>query len=300
LGTLSQNYDAEIIATVANVFASIRDIVGDVTIRVGNRPFWNAVFEWLNVTGDDARNLMILIDKRAKLSESDFKLSLNDIVSKNVANEIIGIFSNGYRSILKKTDNIDAAIKNIDEFMELLSQMGVKNAKFDVGIVRGLAYYTGFVFETNLDKYPELGSVCGGGRYDNLADKFSKQRIVGVGCAAGISRMMVALMESGAIDLSKFENSVDAAVLVMGQNNVGYAIGVAAELRAQNIVAVPYLETTKKFKSQIEFADKISARFSIIIGDDEVKDKLVTVKNMTSGEQQKMTVKEAVLSLRAS
>ena len=102
------------------------------------------------------------------------------------------------------------------------------------------------------------------------------------------------MLENNQIDLSQFENPIDVAVLVMGDNNVGYASSVVNTLRDENIAAVSYLDTEKKFKNQIEYADKIKAKFSIIIGDDEVKNKVVAVKNMETGNQQSLSLTDAV------
>jgi len=172
--------------------------------------------------------------------------------------------------------------------------LGVKNAKIDLSITRGLAYYTGLVFEFKLSEYPELGTAAGGGRYANLVEKFSKTKIIGVGAAIGFSRIFVTLMESGKIDLSKFESGTDVAVLVMGNENLPYAMSVLNALRDAGVPSVAYLDTDKKFKNQIEYADKIMAKFSMIIGEDEAKNKVVSVKNMRSGNQQTVNLADAI------
>jgi histidyl-tRNA synthetase len=149
-----------------------------------------------------------------------------------------------------------------------------------------------------LANFPELGAVGGGGRYEDLASKFSKTKIIGVGAAVGFSRVMVALLDENKIDLSRFENPIIAAVLVMGQDRVPYAMSVLSALRMENIVAVPYLDIEKKFKNQIEFSDKIKSKFSVIIGEDEVKNQTLSVKDMVSGEQQNLSLSDAVKTLK--
>ncbi|MCL2748973.1 MAG: histidine--tRNA ligase [Alphaproteobacteria bacterium] len=291
LGDLSQNYDAEIVAVLANAYESCREFIGGTNIRVGSRKFWDAFFEWQELTPSEARTAFILIDKKDKLD--DFNGALREEIGDK-ANAIIKVFSDGYNAFLKKSVKLDSAIIGLDEFMAQLAALGIKNAKIDLGIMRGHAYYTGLVFEFFLDDFPSLGAVGGGGRYENLADKFSKTKIVGVGAAVGFSRTMVALLEDNAINLEKFENPIDVAVLVMGQEQTAYAMEILSQLRTAEIVAVPYLDAEKKFKNQMEFADKIKCKFSIIIGEDEVKNKELTVKNMASGEQQKMDIKTAI------
>jgi len=127
-----------------------------------------------------------------------------------------------------------------------------------------------------------------------LAGKFSKTKIIGVGAAIGFSRIFVALIEAGKIDLTKFESATDVAVLVMGDENLAYAMSVLNALRDADVASVAYLDTDKKFKNQIEYADKIMAKYSMIIGETEVKDKVVALKDMTSGEQQSISLADAI------
>ncbi len=292
VGALSENYDAEIVATLARVYESVAEFIGPTVVKIGNRRFWNAMFEYLGLDATTARNAFVLIDKKDKLD--DFVGALTDVVGANVANEINKVFTDGYKSFLNKNNNLDSAIADMERFMDLLKSMGVNNAEIDLGIMRGHAYYTGVVFEFFLTRFPELGAVGGGGRYEDLASKFSKTKIIGVGAAVGFSRLMVALLDENKIDLSSFARPIDAAVLVMGDECVPYAMSVLAELRGANIVAVPYLDAHKKFKNQIEFADKIKSGFSVIIGTDEVKNQTVSVKNMQTGNQQTVSLSAAI------
>ena len=286
IDSLSENYDAEIVATLARAYESIAEFIGPVNIRIGNRRFWNAMFEYLGLNAEQSRAAFVLIDKKDKIS--DFYDGLVEAVGANAAEKINSVFVNGYKSCAGVSDTLDAAIDEIDAFMELLKSMGIQNAVIDLGIMRGHAYYTGIVFEFFLNNFPELGAIGGGGRYEDLASKFSKTKIIGVGAAVGFSRLMVALLDDNRIDLTPFARPVRAAVLVMGGAQVAYAMGVLAALRGAGIVSVPYLDANKKFKNQIEFADKINADFSIIIGENEKNSGLLTVKDMQSGEQQSL------------
>lgn len=294
--SLSLNYDAEIVSTLMQVYESVADIVGSVRVKIGNRRFWNAMFAYLNLNDAQARDAFVLIDKRDKIS--DFMDGLVEIMGQSAANEIDAVFTKGYRSFAGKTADLDAAIDEMDRFMKLLDAMGVKNAEIDVSIMRGHSYYTGIVFEFFSIDYPDLPAVGGGGRYENLVSKFSKTKIVGVGASIGVSRLLVALMESGRIDLSQFESNVDVAVLVMGDENLPYAMSVLNDLRGAGVPSVAFLDTDKKFKNQIEYADKIRAKFSAIIGTDEVKNKLVALKNMTTGDQVSVTVPDAIKMIK--
>ncbi len=296
INSLSVNYDAEIVATLSRVYESVSEFIGPTYVRVGNRKFWNAMFDFLNLDDAQRRNAFVLIDKKDKLK--DFFDALSTEISTQSAEIINQVFTNGYRSFVGKSDNLDLAISELDKFMELLDAMGIKNAQIDLGIMRGHAYYTGVVFEFFLEKFPELGAVGGGGRYDNLTAKFSKTKIIGVGAAVGVSRLLVALMDEGKIDLSQFESPIEASVLVMGQENTVYAMSVLNSLRDANISSVAYLDADKKFKNQIEYADKIKAKYSIIIGEDEVKNQLVSIKNMQTGVQQTVVLSDAIKILK--
>ena len=296
IDTLSENYDAEIVATLARAYESVAEFIGPVNIRVGNRRFWNAMFAYLGLSAEQSRAAFVLIDKREKIS--DFYDGLVETVGADAATTINRVFSDGYKSFVNVSDALDVAIREIDEFMVLLDSMGIKNAKIDLGIMRGHAYYTGIVFEFFLDNFPELGAIGGGGRYEDLASKFSKTKIIGVGAAVGFSRLMVALLDDNRIDLTPFMRPVRAAVLCMGGDQVAYSMRVLAALRGAGIAAVPYLDANKKFKNQIEFADKINADFSIIIGENERASEMLALKNMQTGQQQTLSLDDAVKLLK--
>lgn len=301
INSLSTNYDAEIISVIGRALDSVAEFIGPHQVRVGSRPFWDAIFDWLGMTDAQKKDVFVLIDKRDKMGDDDFAEGLRDFLGDENKEDVIkSVFTNGYRDFINKNDKLDAAIAELDDFMELLGAMGVKNAVVDLSIARGLAYYTGLVFEFKLLEHPELGTAAGGGRYADLAEKFSKTKIIGVGAAIGFSRIFAALLENNQLDLSKFENPIDVAVLIMGNNNVGYASRVVNALRDENIATVSYLDTDKKFKNQIEYADKIKAKFSIIIGDDESKNQLVVLKNMASGNQETLTVSDAIKQIKAA
>ncbi len=299
VNSLSTNYDAEIISVIQRTLNSVSEFIGENAVRVGSRPFWDALFDYLEMTDGQKKDVFVLIDKKDKMGDEDFAEGLRDTLGDTEKeNQIKSVFINGYSGFLNKSDKLDLAVAELNEFMKTLDLFGVKNAEIDLSITRGLAYYTGLVFEFKLLSHPELGTAAGGGRYADLAGKFSKTKIIGVGAAIGFSRIFVALMESGAIDLSQFESPVDAAVLCMGNENLGYAVSVLNALRDENIAAVAYLDADKKFKNQIEYSDKIKAKFSLIIGEDEVKNQVVALKDMCSGAQQNLTISDAVKMIK--
>ena len=295
INTLSTNYDAEIISVIQRALNSVSEFIGDNYVRVGSRPFWDALFDYLGLNPEQKKNVFILIDKRDKMGDEEFDLGLSDVLkNEKLENEIKSVFVNGYSNFVNKSDNLNAVIAELNDFMKTLDVFGVKNAEIDLSITRGLAYYTGLVFEFKLSSFPELGTAAGGGRYANLAEKFSKTKIIGVGAAIGFSRIFVALMELGKIDLSKFESPIVATVLPMGDMVLPFAMSVVNALRDENIATVVYLDTEKKFKNQIEYANKIMTKYSLIIGEDEVKSEQIMVKNMATGEQQKLSVADTI------
>ena len=295
VNSLSTNYDAEIISVIQRTLNSVSEFIGENAVRVGSRPFWDALFDFLEMTDGQKKDVFVLIDKKDKMGDADFVEGLRDVLmDTEKENQIKSVFISGYSEFLNKSDKLDLAISELNQFMKTLDEFGVKNAEIDLSITRGLAYYTGLVFEFKLLRYPELGTAAGGGRYADLAGKFSKTKIIGVGAAIGFSRIFVALMEAGAIDLSRFESPVDVAVLCMGNENLSYAVSVLNALRDAGVASIAYLDADKKFKNQIEYADKINAKFSMIIGETEVKNQVVAMKNMASGEQQDLVIADAI------
>ena len=295
VNSLTTNYDAEIISVIQRTLNSVSDFIGENAVRVGSRPFWDALFDYLEMTDAQKKDVFVLIDKKDKMGDEDFAEGLRDTLGNaDKENQIKSVFVNGYSGFLNKSEKLDAAVAELNDFMRTLDLFGVKNAEIDLSITRGLAYYTGLVFEFKLLSHPELGTAAGGGRYADLAGKFSKTKIIGVGAAIGFSRIFVALMESGAIDLTQFESPVDVSVLCMGADNLAYSVSVLNMLRDADIASVAYLDADKKFKNQIEYADKINARFSIIIGDNERDSKVVALKNMESGDQVTLSVVDAI------
>jgi histidyl-tRNA synthetase len=300
INTLSTNYDAEIISVIQRTLNSVSEFIGENGVHVGSRPFWDAVFDWLNLTPEQKKDIFVLIDKKDAMGDAEFEAGLKDSLNDaDKENTIKSVFTDGYELFKNKSEKLDAAIAELTDFMKTLDNMGVKNAQIDLSIARGLAYYTGLVFEFKLLDYPELGTAAGGGRYADLVGKFSTTKIIGVGAAIGFSRIFVALMESGKIDLSQFESSVDVAVLVMGNENLPYAMQILNTLRGEKIPSLAYLDTDKKFKNQIEYADKIGARFAAIIGETETENKVVALKNMTTGNQESLSLADAIKTIKA-
>jgi len=300
INSLSINYDAEIISVINRALESVAEFVGPAEVLIGSRPFWDALFDYLELSQAQKKDIFVLIDKKDKMGDEDFAEGLKDTLNNpDKENMIKSVFTDGYKNFVNKTEQLNVAIGELTDFIKTLDGMGVKNAKIDLSIARGLAYYTGLVFEFKLINHPELGTAAGGGRYADLAGKFSKTKIIGVGAAIGFSRIFASMLENNQIDLSRFSNPIDVAVLVMGNENLTYAMQVLNTLRGAGIPSVAYLDTDKKFKNQIEYADKIGARFAAIIGDDEVANNKIALKNMTTGNQESLSVDDAIKTVKA-
>ncbi|MDR1207316.1 MAG: histidine--tRNA ligase family protein, partial [Rickettsiales bacterium] len=192
LETLSVNYDVEIVATMDAVFKSIHEFIGDTFVRIGSRPFWNAAFEYFGIADENVvHSALVLVDKKDKMSSDDFAAALSDIVDAEIANRILSVFSNGYKTLLNKTVKLDAAIAEIEAFYKQVTDLGV-DAVIDLSIIRGHGYYTGIVFEFYFKSKDGVAThLGGGGRYENLVGKFSKTKVIGVGAAFGPSRILV-------------------------------------------------------------------------------------------------------------
>jgi histidyl-tRNA synthetase len=157
------------------------------------------------------------------------------------------------------------------------------NIKIDLKITRGLDYYTGTVYETFLNEYSSIGSVCSGGRYDNLAEYYTKQKLPGVGISIGLTRLFYQLNEAGFFK-NDTSTSITKVLVIPLDNNIDYGISLAKTLRDKGVITEIYLEDTKLIK-KLGYADKLGIPFVILIGERESQDKTVTIKNMTTGEQ---------------
>ena len=166
--------------------------------------------------------------------------------------------------------------------------MPEESFRIDLSIARGLDYYTGTVYETFLTDYTSLGSVCSGGRYDNLAEFYTKQKLPGVGISIGLTRLFYQLCENEIIKARK-QSVSDILILPMDDGALNMAYGVAGKLRLMGINAQIYVEDSK-FKNKMTYADKLSVPYIAIIGEDEVVNNYITLKNMTERTQQQISV----------
>lgn len=195
-------------------------------------------------------------------------------------------------------ETFDLGLEELETVVKYLSDFGVPEENFaiDLSIARGLDYYTGTVYETEMLDHPEIGSVCSGGRYDNLAEYYTDRPLPGVGISIGLTRLFYVLNEQGLLSDETVTAPADALVIPM-TDDPSTAISVATALRNGGIRTQIYFEK-KKFKAKMSYADKIAVPYVIFIGEDEVASGTVSVKDMLSGEQKKLGIAEAAELIR--
>ena len=166
----------------------------------------------------------------------------------------------------------------------------------DLTIARGLDYYTGTVYETTLLDHPEIGSVCSGGRYDNLAEYYTDRQLPGVGISIGLTRLFYVLGEQGMLNPALPTAPADVLILPMTED-LSPAIALATEFRAAGIRTQLHCEE-KKFKAKMSYADKLGIPYVVFLGEDEIRDGVVACKDMASGEQTKLAIPAAIERIR--
>ena len=190
-------------------------------------------------------------------------------------------------------------IRELEIVMKSFEFTGKSNFVVDLSIVRGLDYYTGTVFETFLENYPELGSISSGGRYENLCSNYTDKKICGVGGSIGLSRLFVPLIENGIISEENIsKNMIDVLILPQGENCYLRAFEIRNKILNETIYSTSIIYENKKFKKLMEYANKVGAKFVVIIGEDEVSNNTISIKNMTTGEQQTLPVNDALKMIK--
>ncbi len=302
-GTLSIINDAEMPSVI---YTTIKELgFNDFTIRINNRKILNGLYMELGLE-EKSVDIMRIIDKIDKIGKENVEKCLEDLeVEPEKIDKImtfIGIEGTTDEKIQKlKALNFknELFIKGVDELSEVVKYVryfGVPddNFKVDLTIARGLDYYTGTVYETFLNDYREVGSVCSGGRYDNLTEYYSDRKMSGVGVSIGLTRLFYKLNELNII--REKEKSIAKVLVVSMTTNINRALEVGAIFRNNNINTDVYSED-KKIKAKFKYADKLRIPFVAIIGEDEEKNGTVSLKNMETGEQEELKIEEAVKKL---
>lgn len=297
-GELSTINDAEIPSVIYNLIKELG--FEEFTIRINNRKILNGLFEYINQK-DNSVEILRIIDKIEKIGKDAVIEDLEKIgVSKEAIEKIINFIEIDGTTDEKLQKLQDLNIENetfklgLEELISVVKYIrifGVPDTHFkvDLTIARGLDYYTGTVYETFLNDYRELGSVCSGGRYENLAEYYTDKKLPGVGISIGLTRLFYKLNELGLIKAEKASMS-DVLVIPM-VDDLSKPIILANSLREKNINTEIYLND-KKLKAKLKYADKLQIPYVIIVGEDEINSGVISVKNMITGEEKKANILE--------
>lgn len=299
--------DAEILAVIYSVFNDLG--LPKFQIRISNRKLVQGLLENLKLE-KIAVEVMRVIDKVDKISENEFKKSLVDLgIKEETIKQIqsfIGIKGHGEQvkqaleSLNIKNQTFQAGWAELREVLNNVRFLGVPESAYslDLAIARGLDYYTGTIYETVLTDYQGLGSICSGGRYDSLVENYSEQKFPGVGISIGLTRLFSQLRE---LDLIKLGASSPARVIVLpfDESAAPSALEIGSKLRKKGISTEIYFEAGK-FKNKLSYANKLGIQYAVIVGEDEIKGRFWTLKDMINGQQEKLSEKELLKKITAS
>ena len=306
-GKLDITNEAEIPAIIYDTFTRLG--VKRFQIRVNNRKLLNGFYA-MNGMSEKAGEIMRTVDKLDKIGAEKVRQLLIDEVkmlpckAENVMDFMAIRGTNAeVLASLERYRGMDATfdegLEELNAVVKYLAAFGVSEENFavDLTIARGLDYYTGTVYETIMLDHPEIGSVCSGGRYDNLAEYYTDRQLPGVGISIGLTRFFYVLSEQGLLAEESVGASCDALVLPMTED-LSAAIAAAAALRREGLRVQLYTEK-KKFKAKMNYADKIGVPYVVFLGEDEIAEGVLSVKDMRSGEQLKLSVSETAALIRA-
>ena len=296
-GSLDPSNEAEIVAVICETFRRLG--LSRFQIRMNNRRFLNGLFEYLGLKEQSAA-VLGAIDKLDKIGREKVQEILTDTLAipAEKAGALMDVVSAPdpeamLDSLTGKCEALDRGIAELRQVTGLLPSFGVPADKWrlDLTIARGLDYYTGTVYETTLLDYPEVGSVCSGGRYDNLAEYYTDKKLPGVGVSIGVSRLFFILQDQGLLRSEAAKAPCDALVIPMGDVLDASAAACAA-LRSAGVRTQLYMEP-KKTKAKFAYADRLRIPYAVIIGEDEKNAGTVSLKDLRSGEQETLTAEEA-------
>ncbi len=307
-GKLDILNEAEIPAIIYKVFTGFG--LTRFQIRVNNRKILNGFYAMLGLT-EKSGDIMRTVDKLDKIGADKVKAILQEDcdLSAEQADEILKFMAvqgsnaeviaalEGYAG---KNELFDQGLAELKAVTANLAAFGVPEENFavDLTIARGLDYYTGTVYETTLLDHPEIGSVCSGGRYDNLAGYYIDKALPGVGISIGLTRLFYVLDEQGLLNPALPSAPADALVLPMTESPAP-AIALAEKLRGAGLRVQLYGEQ-KKFKQKMAYANKLGVPFAVLLGEDEINEGVCSVKNMATGEQRKLTAEEAAAHIKSA
>ena len=304
-GHLSLYHDAEIIGVIYTTLTAVG--LPAFTIHVNNRKVLSGFFAALNLT-EQITDILRVIDKIAKIGADNVRAELVDLgLNEAQCNQVMAFIQTSGSNVAKiealermnvDSDTFKEGVQELKTVVESAVLAGVPAEVIDVDlcIARGLDYYTGTVYETTINDYPQIGSICSGGRYENLAGYYTSQKLPGVGVSIGVTRLFSQLMEHKLIDVEK-ETMRRVLIVPMDELQMEPAFKCAGVFRAKGIPTEVFVEKTK-FKNKMAYADKMHIPFVAIIGEEEAANGMVALKNMNAREQVVVSPDEAVILLK--
>lgn len=309
---LSVRFDAELPAVIHAVFSELD--IGAFTIQLNNRKLMRGYFEAQGVADPELQALVLReVDKLDKRGEDYVRGTLTgegfELASEAVGRilDFVKVRSTSHADALARLDALDAlgdsngalraGVAELREVLDLVRALGVPESAYalNFSIARGLDYYTGTVYETTLNDYPQIGSICSGGRYEDLASHYTKSKLPGVGISIGLTRLFWQLREAGLIRSA--DSTVQVLVTQMEAAHLPHCLSIASELRAAGINTEVVMEPAKLGK-QFKYADRAGIRFVVVLGEDEIARGGVTVKDLRREDQFEVARGELARTLR--
>ena len=306
-GKLDIANEAEIPAIIYQAFTSLG--LERFKIRVNNRKILTGFYAMQGLESQ-AGDIMRTVDKLDKIGPDKVRaLLMEQGVSQAAADEILSFIAitgdnptvlaalEGYRG---RHETFDQGLEELGQVVKYLAAFGVPEDHFavDLTIARGLDYYTGTVYETVMLDHPEIGSICSGGRYDNLAEYYTDKKLPGVGISIGLTRLFYVLGEQGYLNDQLVTAPADVLILPMTEDLTA-AISFATQLRQAGVRAQVYGEQ-KKFKAKMSYADKLGIPYVAFLGEEEIAQGVVKIKDMATGEQQALSPAAAAQTIAAA
>lgn len=296
-GTLNLLHDAEMVGVIAGIFTELA--IGPFTIRIGNRKILQGLLLSAGIPEEKISSASGVIDRIEKVGRTRVIEMLVELgIEESKAANLVTLLTAG-----GTTDDTLAALKEceygplfaegvaeLEKVVEGIRQLSVSEEYFrvDISIARGLDYYTGTVYETRFDAYPDLGSIASGGRYDNLASVFTDRHLPGVGISIGVTRLLLRLIKAG---LMKADATTIAPVIVTTaegvEENSGIYLAQAARLRSAGIATEVYL-VNRQLGKQMQFADRRGFTIAVITRQENIANGTVVVRNLKTGDQREI------------
>jgi histidyl-tRNA synthetase len=299
---LSYLAEAEIPSVIDSVFREMA--IGEFRIRINNRKVLRGLLQEFRVEEEKSAAVLRILDKAEKEETAKVRADLEgEGLSRDAAAELHGLISKRRStdetlSVLQGFENCAQGLQELRDIVQAIRQFGVADCAFavDLGVVRGLDYYTGTIYETTLVDYPELGSICSGGRYDDLASYFTDTRLPGVGISIGLTRLFSKLKEAGLLQPLE-RTPAEVLVTTMDRQYLERYLKLASALRAAGVNTEVYLEPAK-LGNQLTYADRKGFRLALIAGETEFAKNVVQIKNLATKTARDVSMEDVVPAVK--